>query len=62
MYLPATEIVKSAFTTASSELPAERDSSDDDGHRYIRGDPETRSPCPGLNALANQGYMYVSTL
>lgn len=26
-------------------------------HAYIRGDHSIRSPCPGLNALANQGYM-----
>ena len=26
-------------------------------HTYIKGDPEHRGPCPGLNALANQGWL-----
>jgi len=26
-------------------------------HTYIRGHISTRGPCPGLNALANQGYL-----
>ncbi|KAL8947243.1 MAG: hypothetical protein Q9222_006457 [Ikaeria aurantiellina] len=30
---------------------------DDEDHVYIRGDVENRGPCPGLNALANQGYL-----
>ncbi|ERF76991.1 hypothetical protein EPUS_06859 [Endocarpon pusillum Z07020] len=28
-----------------------------DNHSYIRGNIATRGPCPGLNALANQGYL-----
>ena len=30
---------------------------DDDDHSYIKGDVEDRGPCPGLNALANMGYL-----
>jgi hypothetical protein len=28
-------------------------------HHYTRGEITDRSPCPGLNALANQGYLFV---
>lgn len=28
-------------------------------HEYVRGNIVNRGPCPGLNALANQGYLYV---
>lgn len=31
-------------------------------HEYIRGNIANRGPCPGLNALANQGYLYVGCL
>ena len=26
-------------------------------HTYIKGNDSDRGPCPGLNSLANQGYM-----
>ncbi len=26
-------------------------------HSYLRGDIPHRGPCPGLNSLANQGYL-----
>lgn len=29
-------------------------------HYYTRGDITERGPCPGLNALANQGYLFVN--
>lgn len=56
MYLSATEIVKNIFTSDSREL-SEAELLQEDDHKYIRGDIEHRGPCPGLNALANQGYM-----
>lgn len=28
-------------------------------HYYNRGNIVDRGPCPGLNALANQGYLFV---
>jgi hypothetical protein len=31
-------------------------------HVYVRGNIANRGPCPGLNALANQGYLYVDRL
>lgn len=30
---------------------------DGDEHAYVKGSIENRGPCPGLNALANQGYL-----
>jgi len=58
MYLSLTNIVKSVFTsgfqkkgTKAPEFPPDED------HTYIRGDIANRGPCPGLNALANQGYL-----
>lgn len=35
-------------------------SSSSDDHAYVRGSIESRGPCPGLNSLANQGWMYVA--
>lgn len=29
-------------------------------HYYTRGNITDRGPCPGLNALANQGYLFVN--
>ena len=29
-----------------------------DEHAYVRGHIDDRGPCPGLNALANQGFLY----
>lgn len=55
MILSATDIVKNALTTSSRELSEEEILEDD--HRYIKGDPENRGPCPGLNALCNQNYL-----
>ncbi|KAF3908287.1 Chloroperoxidase [Arthrobotrys entomopaga] len=57
MYITITNVVKSIFTFG---LPKPAPSGGEEGeeeHAYIRGDVSTRSPCPGLNALANQGYL-----
>jgi hypothetical protein len=58
MYLSLTNIVKSFFTSGfqkKGQKPTNSQSNDD--HAYIRGDIANRGPCPGLNALANQGYL-----
>jgi hypothetical protein len=63
MHLTATNIVKSVVTSPfqkKGQKPADSQSSDD--HAYIRGDVANRGPCPGLNALANQGYLYLPPL
>lgn len=56
MYLSATNLVKSVFTTGYSKN-VEKSVDADNDHEYIRGDIANRGPCPGLNALANQGYL-----
>ncbi|KAH8888020.1 Cloroperoxidase [Thozetella sp. PMI_491] len=43
------------FNTKEREQEAERVRGED--HSYIRLSIEDRAPCPGLNALANQGYL-----
>jgi hypothetical protein len=56
MYLSLFNIVKTLFTGgygSKSQAPA----SINDDHTYIKGNIESRGPCPGLNALANQGYL-----
>jgi len=58
MYLSLTNIVKNAFTSGSQAKEQNHtEVSRDDDHAYIRGDITARGPCPGLNALANQGYL-----
>jgi len=58
MYLTVTNIVKSFFTRGFKQKGKEaKDIQDEHDHAYIRGDIADRGPCPGLNALANQGYL-----
>jgi hypothetical protein len=61
MYVSATNIVKSFFSSGyqkkSPQPAATTNSESSDDHAYIRGDIVNRGPCPGLNALANQGYL-----
>ena len=58
MHLTITNIIKTFLTRGFSQgfqaQPADRED-----HAYIRGEIENRGPCPGLNALANQGYLYL---
>jgi hypothetical protein len=56
MHLSFTNTLRGFFTFGSSPKKGE---STDHSYEYIRGDISTRGPCPGLNALANQGYLYV---
>jgi len=44
-----------AFLGLKSKPPLPTIATED--HAYIRGPPEGRSPCPGLNILANHGYL-----
>lgn len=58
MYLTITNLVKTFFTGGFKQgLQAQP--ADHGDHTYVRGDIENRGPCPGLNALANHGYLYV---
>jgi hypothetical protein len=60
MYLTLTNIIKILITGGFSK--SEVEVPDDLNHKYVRGNIEDRGPCPGLNALANQGYLYVFTI
>ncbi|KAF8848933.1 Cloroperoxidase [Acephala macrosclerotiorum] len=51
---PWASIFTSPFQKKSPK-PTTSESNED--HVYIKGNPDTRGPCPGLNALANQGYL-----
>lgn len=58
MFVSATNIVQSLLGFGfqrEGEKPVVSLSQDD--HAYLRGDVANRGPCPGLNALANQGYL-----
>ncbi len=56
MYLTLSNILKTLFT-GGYENNSQPPSNINDDHTYIKGNIENRGPCPGLNALANQGYM-----
>lgn len=59
MYLGIISSLRSILTfNARQQRPDVKDLLDGD-HSYLRGNIATRGPCPGLNALANQGYLYV---
>lgn len=55
MILSVTDIAKNGLSTTTRELIEDEISHSD--HTYIRGNPEDRGPCPGLNALCNQNYL-----
>jgi len=57
MHLTLTNIVKNVFTSPFSSTPKPTESQLNGDHAYIKGDIANRGPCPGLNALANQGYL-----
>ena len=58
MHLTITNIIKNLFTGGFQKKSKIQSPSDvEEDHAYIRGDIENRGPCPGLNALANQGYL-----
>jgi hypothetical protein len=58
MHLTLTNTIRGLFTFGSAKKPESTDHS----YEYIRGPIEERGPCPGLNALANQGYLYAPSL
>ncbi|KUJ24407.1 Cloroperoxidase [Mollisia scopiformis] len=57
MYLTLISIVKSIFSSSHSKGVVAPASEENEDHVYIKGNPDDRGPCPGLNALANQGYL-----
>ncbi|KAL8772413.1 MAG: hypothetical protein Q9209_002364 [Squamulea sp. 1 TL-2023] len=56
MHLTIISILQNVFASGFQKVPQVKTLEDED-HTYIRGDIENRSPCPGLNALANQGFL-----
>ena len=54
--------LKTIFTFGSRERSKEIARIQQEDHSYDRGNIDNRGPCPGLNSLANQGYLYVTRL
>lgn len=60
MYLSNFGLLRGLLSIWSTQqTPDIRDSPFDD-HSYFLGNVANRGPCPGLNALANHGYLYVA--
>ena len=58
MYFTVYNAIKSVLNFNTKERTAEREKIRTEDHTYQRLEPDLRAPCPGLNALANQGYLY----
>lgn len=58
MYLTFTAVLKRLFKVWAKTPDAEIAEVKKEDHSYIRGDIENRGPCPGLNSLANHGFMF----
>ncbi|KIW03747.1 uncharacterized protein PV09_05054 [Verruconis gallopava] len=57
MHLSPVNIIKACLSSPfSSRTRLPVDSKVNEDHSYVKGDPANRGPCPGLNALCNQGY------
>jgi hypothetical protein len=54
--------LKSIVSFGSRERKKEIAKIQQEDHEYARGNIESRGPCPGLNSLANQGYLYVDRI
>jgi hypothetical protein len=59
MHLGIINSLRSLLTFGTTEKAKEITDFQSDDHSYIRGSIVNRGPCPGLNALANQGYLFV---
>jgi hypothetical protein len=57
MQLTLSSIVKTTFTGGYLDKKTRENLAKPTDHTYIKGEPEQRGPCPGLNALANQGWL-----
>jgi hypothetical protein len=51
--------LRSIVSFGSQERKREIAKIQQEDHAYARGNIESRGPCPGLNSLANQGYLCV---
>jgi hypothetical protein len=59
MYFTLFNAFKSLFNFDTKERAIEAAKIRQEDHSYIRLNIADRAPCPGLNALANQGYLCV---
>lgn len=57
MYLTVFDSIRSLFSSNVRERNEEINKIHKEDHSYIRLDIADRAPCPGLNSLANQGYL-----
>ncbi|KAM7217632.1 putative sterigmatocystin biosynthesis peroxidase stcC [Rhypophila decipiens] len=57
MQLPLTGIIRGILSPHSKDRAKELAKLQGQEHVYIRGRVVDRGPCPGLNSLANQGYL-----
>lgn len=57
MQLGITAFIKGLLGFGSSS--SRTFNAEEEDHTYIRGRIEDRGPCPGLNSLANHGYLYI---
>jgi hypothetical protein len=61
MYIGLFGAVKGLFTSKSKKAEQLAIDGESEEHAYVRGDITGRGPCPALNSLANQGYLYVQS-
>lgn len=60
MYLSLTDLIKGLLTfNVSAEKNKVLANSKGGDHYYARGNITDRGPCPGCNALANSGFLFV---
>lgn len=57
MYFTILNALKSLLNFDTKEREVERQKIRKEDHSYERLNIAARAPCPGLNALANHGYM-----
>ena len=57
MQLSLGAMLKSTFRLWTKKPDAEISQIRNEDHAYVRGDIANRGPCPGLNSLANHGFL-----
>jgi len=57
VYASLFSLLRGIFTFRSRDQSQESAKTQQVDHVYVRGNIANRGPCPGLNALANQGYL-----
>ncbi|KAK3368589.1 Chloroperoxidase [Podospora didyma] len=57
MHISIFQAIRSYLPFGSKERDTEFAKIGEEDHAYVRGNISGRGPCPGLNSLANQGYL-----